>query len=260
MVVAEALALAAASMSTTVAASMTVLVAMLVLGTTIGARDVAPLLQRPHQEAARSSTSTSTPSRRRRPRRSTRSRAKFDPKVNPLVSKTTFVSKAQALKEQRKKFPELTKALPFNPYPDAIRIQPKKADYLDDIRGAAAAAPARRPRRQGRRQHLETRAQGRRDPLGRLPRRRDHAADRLDAPDREHDPPVDLLAATRDRGDEARRRDQLVRARAVHDRGADLRPRRLARRRDPARDRQGGRSCRRSASATRRTRTRWRSS
>ena len=59
--------------------------------------------------------------------------------MNPLVSKITFVPKAQALKEQRKKFPELTKALPFNPYPDAYRIQPKKADYLDDIRGAAAA-------------------------------------------------------------------------------------------------------------------------
>ena len=51
----------------------------------------------------------------------------------------------------------------------------------------------------------------------------------LDDPDREHDPPVDLLAAARDRGDEARRRDELVRARAVHARGPALRARRLAR-------------------------------
>ena len=56
-----------------------------------------------------------------------------------------------------------------------------------------------------------------------LPDRRDPAARRLDAADREHDPALDLLAAARDRGDEARRRDELVRARAVHARGPDLR-------------------------------------
>ena len=49
-----------------------------------------------------------------------------------------------------------------------------------------------------------------------LPDRRRDPARRLDDPDREHDPPLDLLAPARDRGDEARRRDELVRARAVH--------------------------------------------
>src|SRR5262249_36200306 len=44
-------------------------------------------------------------------------------------------------------------------------------------------------------------------------------------PDREHDPALDLLAPPRDRGDEARRRDELVRARAVHGRRTPLRPR-----------------------------------
>ena len=46
------------------------------------------------------------------------------------------------------------------------------------------------------------------------------------AADREHDPALDLLAPARDRGDEARRGDELVRARAVHDRGPALRARR----------------------------------
>ena len=53
---------------------------------------------------------------------------------------------------------------------------------------------------------------------------------RVDDADREHDPALDLLAAPGDRGDEARRRDELVRPRAVHARGAALRARRVGRR------------------------------
>ena len=48
-------------------------------------------------------------------------------------------------------------------------------------------------------------------------------AHRRDAADREHDPALDLLAAARDRGDEARRRDELVHPRPVHDRRPALR-------------------------------------
>ena len=76
----------------------------------------------------------------------------------------------------------------------------------------------------------------------RVPRRRRPARHGVDAADSEHDPAVDLRPATGDRGDEARRGDELVRPRAVHARGAALRLRRLGPRGDPARDRQGGRA------------------
>ena len=78
--------------------------------------------------------------------------------------------------------------------------------------------------------------------LDRVRDRDDRAPDLVGAPDREHDPALDLLAAAGDRGDEARRRDELVRARPVHARGADLRRARLADRGPPAADRQGGRA------------------
>ena len=58
---------------------------------------------------------------------------------------------------------------------------------------------------------------------------------RRDRADREHDPPLDLLASARDRGDEAGRGHQLVRARAVHAGGDADRPGRLDRRRGAAR-------------------------
>src|SRR5262249_2271871 len=58
------------------------------------------------------------------------------------------------------------------------------------------------------------------------------------AADREHDRAVDLLRPPRDRSDEARRRDELVRARPVHARGCPVRDRWSARRRDPPDPRQ----------------------
>ena len=64
-------------------------------------------------------------------------------------------------------------------------------------------------------------------------------ADRVGPADLEHDPPLDLLAATRDRGDEARRRDELVRARPVHARRPALRARGRAARDLLPGDRQG---------------------
>ena len=75
-----------------------------------------------------------------------------------------------------------------------------------------------------------------------LPARRGDPARRVDAADREHDPALDLLSAARDRGDEARRRDELVRARSVHDRGPALRARRLRLRGAAAPARQGDRA------------------
>ena len=104
MVIAEALRSLRASMSTTVAASMTVLVAMLVLGTTIGLGTWL-LSYSDHIKKQLQVTVYFNTEPPETPAQINAITRKFDPKVNPLVSKTTFVSKAQALKEQKKKFP-----------------------------------------------------------------------------------------------------------------------------------------------------------
>jgi cell division transport system permease protein len=140
MIVAEAARSVRASMSTTVAATMTVLVAMLVLGTTIGlgtwVLSYSDHIKRqllikvyfnldatPHQINAVG--------------------AKFDPKVNPLVSDIKFVPKAEALKIMKRRTPELFKGgLAYNPLPDAYEIRPERAEYLDQLRDQLRPPPA----------------------------------------------------------------------------------------------------------------------
>jgi cell division transport system permease protein len=139
MIVAEAWRSIGASMSTTVAATMTVLVAMLVLGTTIGLGTWVlsysnhikkQLLVKVYFENDRTLQEINSIG------------AKFDPKVNPLVEKLTFVPKAEALRIMKKRLPDLNRNLVYNPYPDAYEIKPKKGEYLNDIRDQLRPKPA----------------------------------------------------------------------------------------------------------------------
>jgi cell division transport system permease protein len=131
MIVSEAWRSITASMSTTVAATMTVLVAMLVLGTTIGLGTWVlsysdhlkqQLLVKVYFKNDRTPQQINAVGRR------------FDPKINPLVEKLTFVSKDEALKIMQKRLPQLNKGLAYNPYPDAYEIRPTKGEYINDIR------------------------------------------------------------------------------------------------------------------------------
>jgi len=140
MIVGEAWRSITASMSTTVAATMTVLVAMLVLGTTIGlgtwVLSYSDHIKR--QLVVNVYFNTNPPET---PAQINAVSRKFDPRVNELVKKITFVSKAEALREQRKRFPKLTHDLPFNPYPDSFRIQPKKGEFINQIRDQLRPLP-----------------------------------------------------------------------------------------------------------------------
>jgi cell division transport system permease protein len=60
-------------------------------------------------------------------------------KANPQVQKVVFVSKEQALERMRKRYPELTRDLPYNPLPDSLEITPTKAEFIDDV--AASLQP-----------------------------------------------------------------------------------------------------------------------
>jgi cell division transport system permease protein len=142
MIVAEAAHSVRASMSTTVAATMTVLVAMIVLGTTIGlgtwVLSYSDHIKRQLVVKVYFKTNLST---NQLASAINRVGAKFDPKTNPLVEKETFISKEQALKVERKRLPDLTKDLVFNPYPDAYEIKPKKGEYLSQLRDQLRPLP-----------------------------------------------------------------------------------------------------------------------
>ena len=129
---------------------------------------------------------------------------------------------------------------PSNPLPGVVRGHAARTPTTLKVISADIRAAEVRRRRDGQGRAADSRSasSGRARDRARLPDRGARAPRGLRAADREHDPALDLLAPTRDRGDEARRRDELVRARSVHARGPAVRARRRVR---------GGRAARCSA-------------
>jgi len=58
----------------------------------------------------------------------------------PQVKTVQFVSKAQALAQETKNHPEMTKNLPYNPLPNRYKVYPKRAEQIDSISAQLAAA------------------------------------------------------------------------------------------------------------------------
>src|SRR5581483_5183976 len=201
------------------------------------ARHLGALLPRPHQEAA--ARQGLLPARRdaqadQRDRRAVRPEgqpARQEDRLRPEGGGTAPDEEAHAGVLQGRPL--------VQPVARRLRDHAEERRVRHAHQRAAEAGSAGRRRGQQRREDLETRAARRGGDLDRLPRRRDPARDRVDDADREHDQALDLLAAPRDRGDEARRRDELVRPRPVHGRGPALRARGRRRRGDPAGHRQG---------------------
>jgi cell division transport system permease protein len=139
MIMGEAWRSLTASMSTTIAATMTVLVALFVLGSTIGLGTWV-LSYRDHikkQLLVKVYFKLDAT-----PRQINRVGARFDPKVNPLVEKVVFVSKGEALRRMKKRAPEFFKGgLSYNPLPDAYEITPKKGEYISQISEQLSPAP-----------------------------------------------------------------------------------------------------------------------
>jgi cell division transport system permease protein len=140
MILGEAVRSLRASMSTTIAASMTVLVAMVVLGTTIG---LGTWLLSYSNHIKKQLVIKVFFKDDRTPQQINAVGAKFDPKINPLVGKITFVSKAEALKIMKREQPQLFKGgLPYNPLPDAFEIAPRHANDLTQLRDQLKPLPA----------------------------------------------------------------------------------------------------------------------
>jgi len=61
---------------------------------------------------------------------------------NPQVKTFRFVSKEQALQRMKKRYPELTQDLPYNPLPDSIEIVPTKAEHIQAVYDSLHPLPA----------------------------------------------------------------------------------------------------------------------
>jgi cell division transport system permease protein len=134
--VAEAWRSLAANASTTIAATMTVLIAMFILGLSIGLGSWAlswsnhvkqQLVVHVYFCTQLSCGKDATQAQEERIGNL------ISPSNLPQVKSVKFVSKADALALMRKKNPDLTKQLPGNPLPDAFEITPKRGEDVELI-------------------------------------------------------------------------------------------------------------------------------
>jgi cell division transport system permease protein len=61
---------------------------------------------------------------------------------NTQVKSWRFVSKEVALERMKKRYPELTQDLPYNPLPDSLEVTPTKAEYIDSVAQSLRPLPA----------------------------------------------------------------------------------------------------------------------
>jgi cell division transport system permease protein len=129
LVVSEAIRSIQASMSTTVAATLTVLIGMFVLGLTI-ALGTWVLSWSDHVkkglEVKVYFTTVATPKQIDH----VRILLAKDPEH---IKRYRFISRRQALVDMQKKYPELVKNLAYNPLPASYEIIPRRAEYISTI-------------------------------------------------------------------------------------------------------------------------------
>jgi cell division transport system permease protein len=61
---------------------------------------------------------------------------------SPLVKNVDFVSKREALQQMKRKHPEEVGALPTNPFPNALTVIPKQGDDVEKVAALFSANPA----------------------------------------------------------------------------------------------------------------------
>ena len=57
----------------------------------------------------------------------------LQPGVNPKVKSINFVQKAKALEIMKQTNPDLVEGLPYNPLPDSFEVTPTKGEYIKDV-------------------------------------------------------------------------------------------------------------------------------
>ncbi len=136
-IVGEALRSLAASMSTTMAATVTVLIGMFVLGLTIALGTWVMSWSDHAKRQLLVKVYFCSPGGKGCAGEAT---AKEVEAVRLWLAKDErvrsfrFISPQEALRVMHKKFPELTKDLPYNPLPASFEVVPTKGEYTDDIK------------------------------------------------------------------------------------------------------------------------------
>jgi cell division transport system permease protein len=134
VVVAEAIRSLGANLSTTFAATTTVLIGMFMLGLVVGLGSWALSLSDHYKKQLLVNVYFCTQTRCG----SEASTKNIEDAHNALVAmpqvrRVQLVTKAQALAQEKKKHPAMVAALPYNPFPNAFKVFPKQAEQIDAI-------------------------------------------------------------------------------------------------------------------------------
>jgi cell division transport system permease protein len=134
MIGSEAVRSITANLSTTVAATVTVLIGMFLVGLLIAfgswARSWSDHTKDKLVVKAFFCTE-STCAKAATPKQIDATRVKLE--SNPKVKSVAFVTKEEALDRMRKQNPDLVRDLAYNPLPDAFEVQPVKGEYTKEI-------------------------------------------------------------------------------------------------------------------------------
>jgi cell division transport system permease protein len=133
-VVAEAVRSLGANLSTTFAATTTVLIGMFMLGLVVGLGSWALSLSDHYKKQLLVNVYFCTQLRCGSEASNAQINDVHNALVNmPQVDSVRFVSKQQALAQERKKHPAMVNSLPYNPFPSAFKVYPKQAEQIDAI-------------------------------------------------------------------------------------------------------------------------------
>ena len=136
LVISEALGSLGANLSTTVAATMTVLIGMFLLGLFI-ALGTWVVSWSDHVKKELVVKVYFSPDSTKAQMDAVANRLS----ANPDVKTVTFVSKEQALKDMAKRFPALVQNLPSNPLPDSLEVVPKHGEQTEAIAKSLSPRP-----------------------------------------------------------------------------------------------------------------------
>ncbi|MDX6415231.1 MAG: cell division transport system permease protein, partial [Gaiellaceae bacterium] len=134
VVVGEAVRSLGANLSTTFAATTTVLIGMFMLGLVVGLGSWALSLSDHYKKQLLVNVYLCTDLRCGSEASNTQINAvQATLRAMPQVRTVRFVSKQEALVQERKKHPAMVNSLAYNPFPNAFKVYPKQAEQIDTI-------------------------------------------------------------------------------------------------------------------------------
>jgi cell division transport system permease protein len=141
LIAAEAVRSLGANLSTTFAATTTVLIGMFMLGLVVGLGSWALSLSDHYKKQLLVNVYFCTQLRCGHEA----SKGNMNEVTNqllamPQVKSVRFVTKKQALEQERRKHRAMVNSLPYNPFPNALKVYPKRAEQIDTIAAQLASS------------------------------------------------------------------------------------------------------------------------